>query len=129
MMKLGKHTGSLVNHIYSRSTTKEPITIGMGCTLLSWSDRHPATVIDIFTKGKFSYVAVQDDDAKRIDTNGISESQDYEYTRNPNGAIRYFRLKNDTWESVYIDPDTNRFKKGCGSICFGIREEYYDYSF
>ena len=128
MMKLGKHTGSLVNHIYSRAKSPTP-EIGMGATLLSWSDRHPATVIDVFTHGKFTYVAVQDDDAKRIDTNGISESQDYEYTRNPNGAIRYFRLKNDTWESVYIDPDTNRFKKGCGSICFGLREKYYDYSF
>jgi hypothetical protein len=49
-MKLGTHTGSLTNHIYSRAV---PITpeVGMGCTLLSWSDRHPATIIDIFTKG------------------------------------------------------------------------------
>ena len=129
MMKLGRETGSLVNHIYSRAVTKEPITIGMGCTLLHWSDRHPATVIEIFTKGKFSYVKVQEDHAVRIDKNGISESQEYKYARNENGSITYWRLKNDTWENVYIDPDTNRFKKGCGSICFGIREEYYDYSF
>ena len=128
MMKLGKHTGSLVNHIYSRSKSPVP-EIGMGATLLSWSDRHPATIIDIFTKGKFTYIKVQDDDAKRIDTNGISESQDYEYTRNPDGAIRFFRFKNDVWESVYIDPDTNRFKKGVGSVMLGMRQEYYDFSF
>ena len=128
MMKLGKHTGSLVNHIYSRSKSPVP-EIGMGATLLSWSDRHPATIIDIFTKGKFTYIKLQEDDAKRIDNNGISESQVYEYSRNPNGSITYFRLKDDNWESVYIDPDTNRFKKGVGSVVLGMRQEYYDFSF
>jgi hypothetical protein len=72
---------------------------------------------------------VQEDDAKRIDNNGISESQQYEYTPNPDSPIQYFRNKNDSWESVYFDMDTNRFKKGSGSILIGHREKYYDFSF
>jgi hypothetical protein len=38
---------------------------------------------------------VQEDDARRIDRNGLSEQQVYEYTPNPNGHRRIFRkMKN-----------------------------------
>ena len=51
-VQLGKTTGSLVNALYALESVKVP-SIGDGATTLSWTDRHPATVIDIEEKGKF----------------------------------------------------------------------------
>ena len=130
-MKLGTQTGSLINHMMANTSVKD-ITLGeTGATLLSWSDRHPATVVDLFTKGKFEYLVVQEDIAKRVDTNGISESQTYEYSKNPDGCLRTFRITDQGFEAVYMDTETNRWKKYRGSIglMVGKREEYYDYSF
>lgn len=43
-MKLGRETGSLINHLLSHSKEPAP-AVGMGATILGWSDRHPATVV------------------------------------------------------------------------------------
>ena len=44
-MNLGTETGSVMNHLMSRMVRGEPAPrVGMGATLLSWTDRHAATV-------------------------------------------------------------------------------------
>lgn len=115
-MKLGVETGSLVNAIMSNGNDIEP-TIGMGATELCWSDRHPLTVIDISKTGKT--ITLQKDNAKRIDKSGMSESQNYEYSRNPNGVI-YKARKNSKGQWKII---------GGHRILLGKREEYFDFSF
>ena len=77
-VQLGKTTGSLVNALYALESVKVP-SIGDGATILSWTDRHPATVIDIEEKGKFVYVTTQEDNARRVDNNGFSGNQKYLY--------------------------------------------------
>lgn len=73
MLVVNKETGSLVNHLYSRMTKGQPQPeVGMGATLLHWSDRSPATIIKVFTIGKLLAIEVQDDKYKRIDKNGMS---------------------------------------------------------
>lgn len=131
MLKLGSGCGSLVNHIYSRAVKGEPEPyVGMGVSRLSWSDRHAGSIVEVFKKKDVLYIKVQDDNVVRVDKNGISESQDYEYSPNPDGAIHYYRKgKKGFWENVYINPESGRFKKGVGGIKIGIREEYYDFSF
>lgn len=127
-MKLGTETGSLVNHVASREVAKLP-EVGDGATLLGWSDRYPATVIEVFKKGKFDYIVVQEDSATRIDDNGMSEVQDYEYTRNPNGRKETFRVVEDRFERVYR-AESGRFKKESGyGLWVGRRESYHDFSF
>jgi hypothetical protein len=111
-MKLGSETGSLINHVMSRESVKPEI--GMGATILCWSDRHAATIIKMTPKS----VTVQRDKAIRTDKNGMSESQDYTYERNENGSISTFRLTKRGW----------RNKSGEG-LRIGDRREYYDYSF
>ena len=81
-VQLGKTTGSLVNALYALESVKVP-NIGDGATILSWTDRHPATVIDIEEKGKYVYVTTQEDRARRVDNNGFSENQKYLYLPNP----------------------------------------------
>lgn len=130
-MRLGSETGSMVNHLQSRMVKGQPTPeVGMGATLLSWTDRNPGTIIKVETIGKFLYVHVQDDLYKRTDNHGMSEDQDYEYTPNPNGPVRVFRIKEGgMWQAVYKNPDTGRWVKGSGGLFIGKRERYYDFSF
>lgn len=128
-MKLGTQTGSLVNNFMSNTSIKD-IQIGeTGATLLSWSDRHAATVVDIFTKGKFEYVTVQEDIATRTDNLGMSDAQSYEYTRDENGSKQTFRITDKGFIKAYVDSETGRYKKTNGGLMIGHRDHHYDYSF
>lgn len=121
-MKLGTQTGSLVNHFLANasSTNLKDIVIGeTGATLLSWSDRHAATVVDIFTKGKFEYITVQEDIATRTDNLGMSDAQSYEYTRDDNGSKQTFRVTDNGFIKVYVDSETGRYKKTNGGLMIG----------
>lgn len=125
-MKLGTETGSLINHFMGGSNVSPQI--GMGATLLSWTDRDPATVIAYDMVKQI--VTVQEDSYKRIDSNGMSEAQEYEYTPNPKGSIHNFRWGKKGWERVTYNPETNRWKKShSGGLHTGTRERFYDFSF
>lgn len=130
-MRLGTETGSLMNHLMANVVAEE-IKIGVGATVLGWTDRSPATVIGVERKGKSIYVTVQYDNYKRTDSNGMSESQEYEYTPDPEGATRTFRSTNGGgWVTVVFNSVTNRWSKsmsGCGLV-IGQRERYNDFSF
>ena len=128
MLKLGTQTGSLVNHLYSRSVNGQPVpTIGMGATILNWTDRKAGTIIEV----NKTIIRVQEDNATRIDNNGMSECQEYEYTANPDGYVHTFRQdKNGMWSAVYFNEKTKRYNKSGGSgVLIGRREQYHDYSF
>jgi hypothetical protein len=131
MLRLGTQTGSLINNIMSRSVIGEPTPeIGMGATMLSWTDRNPATIVSVFNKGKTLYIGVKEDHAKRTDSNGFSESQSYEFSFDHQAMIQYYRkTAKGTWESAWINPETGRFVKGCGSVTIGQRGKYWDPSF
>lgn len=128
-MKLGTQTASLVNHIQSRATLGQPTpTVGMGATILGWTDRHPATIIEVWKKDYV--VAVQEDHAFRTDKNGMSESQEYTYFPNCAGNISYYRFVDGRWQSVRMNFKTGRWVKTEGSgLRIGEREKYHDFSF
>jgi hypothetical protein len=127
-MRIGAETASLVNHVYSRMTS-EPPYVGMPATLLSWTDRSPATVVDVNMKGRC--IVVQEDDYQRIDNNGLSESQEYEYARNPKASVYIFRKnKKGEWVQHRFNPKTNRLVQSRGyGLMLGKREKYHDFSF
>tara|TARA_S200002703_G_scaffold74073_4_gene63951 strand:- start:14 stop:400 length:387 start_codon:yes stop_codon:yes gene_type:complete len=128
MMRLGTQTGSLVNHILSRGVAQE-VAVGDPATVLHWSDRSPATVVEIFTKGKFTYFVTQEDHAKRTDSNGYGGQQEYEYSRNPNGREQTWKVTPEGIIGVYRNPETGRFVKNGESVAVGRREKYRDPSF
>jgi hypothetical protein len=129
MMKLGTQTGSLINHLMSNSAMRLP-EIGEGATILSWSDRSAGTVSHHFRKGKTVYVAVRDDITKRIDNNGMSDAQTYEYTQNPEGHLTYWKAKGERWVQVRKNIETGRWIETGGSgIAFGYRNAHHDFSF
>ena len=112
MMKAGTETGNLENHMMSRVTPIKP-EIGMGATMLAWTDRYAGTIVKITP----CQIHVQEDNATRTDSNGMSESQDYHYEANPLGKIYIFRKTKKGYRS-----------NGLG-LLIGTRDKYYDYSF
>lgn len=129
-MRLGTQTGSLMNHLYGRAVKGQPTpAIGMGATVLAWTDRRAATIIDV--NGRI--VTVQDDTATRIDGNGMSECQQYSFSENLYGAVTTFRQRKDgIWEEVRWNAETRRWNKVSGGghgLRIGERCHYHDYSF
>jgi hypothetical protein len=155
---------SLHNELYGRMVIGQPEPeIGMGASILSYSDRHAASVIEIAEKyrvgGKGSYaslaeaklaaqalferkgvvvgieraeivIAVQRDHAKRVDDNGMSESQEYEFSPNPKGMIDHFRkAKDGRWEQVCRSQKGHWRKSGGYGLRLGERLAYHDFSF
>lgn len=65
--------------------------VGMGVTEGIGSDRYAYTIIEVRRDGK--ELVIQRDNATRTDTNGLSESQTYICTPNPEGMTRVIVLR------------------------------------
>jgi hypothetical protein len=134
-MKLGSETNSLVNHLYSRQTRGQPEpVVGMGATLLSWTDRHAATIVSVekLASKRYGYlIGVCADIAKRVDGNGMSEDQTYEYSPGSQEHVALYASKVGTgeWVSVYRNDKGRLLKHGGGGLRIGSRETYHDFSF
>lgn len=130
-MKLGTETNSLINHLHSRMVEGQPEPqIGMGATILSWSDRYAATVTAWDVKKMI--VTIRRDTATRIDKNGMSESQEWTYEPDPNGTLYTFRQdkRSGAWNEVAFKPETGRWSKTGGyGLRIGVRNEFFDFSF
>jgi hypothetical protein len=98
--------------------------VGMGATILGWTDRNPATIVGVQRfksgqrKGEIRAVEVQEDHAVRTDQNGMSECQSYDFSPNEDAAVLVFRKRKD-----------GRFGDSSASLRIGSRDKYYDYSF
>lgn len=119
-LRAGTETGSLVNHIASTQGAElfERVRVGDGVTILRWSDRTPATVIEI-RPGRYPVVVIQEDHAARIDQNGMSEMQDYTYERDPDGTTHEVSFRRGAW----------RVRGSDNGVHFGSREKYWDPTF
>jgi hypothetical protein len=132
-LKLGSQTGSLMNHLYSRQTIGQPDpVVGMGATILSWTDRHPATIIAVEkTKTDRWLIVVQEDNYERTDNNGpYTENQDYTYTPNPKAAKQMYRYDEGRgWRTVTRNEKGRLILTGGSGLRIGEREKYRDPSF
>jgi hypothetical protein len=118
--RLGTSTGSLINHLMSGSKDSTPI-VGTGCSILHWTDRTACTIIEVSENGKT--VVVQEDNAVRTDKLGMTDSQSYEYTPNPNGVKHTYTLRrNGKWVAKGESIKGTR-------LMIGARQHFYDYSF
>jgi hypothetical protein len=115
------------------SGTKKIIPeVGMGATLCSYTDRDAGTISSVFEEKGKKFIGVQEDFAKRIDKNGFSEDQTYEYSPNPDAYTHYYRFneKTQSWEGVLKSAETNRWKKyDRPGLIIGRKEKYHDFSF
>ena len=113
--------GSLQNNILARSIQDAPApVVGIGATILLWTDRHAATIVEVKSGGKL--VGVRKDKVTRTDSNGMSESQTYRFEPNIAAPVEWFsRRKNGRYEQR-----GSTFGFG---LRIGDRQEYRDFSF
>lgn len=144
-MKLGTQTSSLVNHLYSRAVIGQPEpAVGMGVTLLKWSDRNAGTIVEVETIKGVVMIHVTEDDSRVISGSSFDGTADYEFTPRPNGHRYTFRRNDDgTWQEVYrkvlewgddgnpskVSPRWSKVSGGGKGIRIGERETYRDPSF
>jgi len=116
----------MINQILAAGVIGAPTpAVGMGATMLLWSDRHAMTIIavDYFKsgarKGQVSTVYATRDQAVRVDTNGMSDAQEYVFLPANDGIVSRFTARKN-----------GRFQdKGGATLAIGYRSEHYDYSF
>jgi len=124
-------TGNVMHDIMARDATKP--ALGMGATILLYSDRIAGTITDIFNVGQKTFIEVTRDISKRTDSNGMSDTQEYEYFPVLNGEKFYFCTdKNLTkvWTYMVFNKETNRWNQSNGyRVRVGTRDAYYDYGF
>ena len=131
-MQLGTQTGSLNNHLLSRATLGQPEpTVGMGATVLSWTDRSAATIRHVFQMGNKLAVQISYDEATVISGSAHDDSAKYSYRSRLDGYLETFAFNGMTWEQYTINRDTKRWKKvkGGHGLHIGKRDHYRDPSF
>jgi len=124
-MKLGTETASVNNWMMSGTKGQPEPAVGMGLTVLRWTDREAGTItrVERFKTGpragQVRAFWFKSDKAIRTDSNGMSESQDYTYEPDADAKERQARQKkNGAWREV-----------GSSQIALGYRRAYHDYSF
>jgi hypothetical protein len=121
-MTAGKQTGSLINHLYSGMVGCPAPEVGMGATVLGWTDRKAGTII--FVEGDF--FVVQLDKVNRTDGLGMTESQSYAYEPDTKGPSYTFRkVARGKAKGAWRE---NGSKDGHG-VLIGRRDHYFDFSF
>lgn len=110
--------GSLQNRLEERMEMPEP-RVGMGVTEMMWSDRAPYEITEVIDE---RHLRIRKLDWTRIDNNGFSESQEYEYSTNENNLeIMIFKTKQGQWRERL-----GRNGLGCNRFVIGRAERYYD---
>lgn len=109
--------GSLINRLSEAGSAEW--AVGDGATRLMWSDRHACTVVEVSPRR----VVVQEDISTRTDSNGMGDSQTYEFTPNPEAPkLAYTLRKNGRWIAEG-QPMRDGEALGRG------RSTYFDFSF
>lgn len=128
-MKLGTETASLENWMMSGTNGQPEPFVGMGVTILHWTDRSAGTVVAYDGKT----MTIQGDKAVRTDKLGMSDAQSYRYEPQPDShRIEYRKDAKGRWHPGRINPDTNRwkfFETGSQRIALNVRDAHHDYSF
>lgn len=106
--------------LYSRTTVDKP-EVGMGATIVLYSDTHAATICEIINS---KTVAVKRDKAKVIHGDVFSADIKYEYERNESAQPTIFTMRKG---GVWISKGDS-IRHGL-KLMLGVRQEYYDPSF
>ena len=111
--------GSLQNRLAERANVVPEV--GMGVTEYYWSDREPWEIVAVKDA---RHITVRKLDAKRVDSNGISECQDWELTSNDkNPTAELFLTKKGEWRERYGR------SLGCNKFGIGVARKYIDPTF
>lgn len=114
-------TGSLMNLLMSGPKGQPVPEVGMGATILGWTDRHACTIVEVSASKRS--VKIQRDIATRTDDNGMSDSQSYSYEPDTEARVQEFTLRKN---GAYVEKGASIRES---RLRLGERDEYYDFSF
>ena len=146
-----KYYGSLDNRIAESQKAVKP-EVGMGATLIMYSDRKPYTILEVSEETVTSlnnekypkYIIVTQDFCKRISGSVYDGDAEYEYTTDYNGPRTKFLFhkpsstyKEETKKFAGINKETGllyyegtgRTKADASTLLIGVKENYYDATF
>jgi hypothetical protein len=127
-MKLGKDIRSVTNYLLGLIKNNDWPKVGDGATHLMWTDRHAYTVVAVDQPQQIVVLAW--DKAVQADDRGMCDDQEYVYFPDASVKVTYIRKYKNSWYEVLKNEQTGRWnKKDKFNVQFGIRDEYYDYSF
>lgn len=115
----------MINSILKRAVIGQPEpTVGMGATLLSHSDRNPATIREVFKVGERTIVKTTSDAYSRVSPH----SDKMEFRTIDDGRVNHFRReKSGFWVNVVFNEATKRWTRGNTlGLRIGERDHYYD---
>lgn len=69
--------------------------VGHGATFQVGADRYAGTIVEVGRTVGRRYVVFQYDHARRVDTNGLGDVQEWVHEPNPNGATLRFTQRGD----------------------------------
>lgn len=116
--------GNLMNRVQEESQSRIVPTIGMACTVLCYSDRHAAEVIEVNKSKKKITVRYMDAKAKH---QGMTDSQDWELTSNEKGRTQVFKLQaRGRMKGTWVERGSG---SGRNRLALGYHDHYHDYSF
>lgn len=90
--------GNLTNRLEEGKMYCKEIEVGTRATIYMYSDRHAYEVIEV----KEKEIVIRKLDAVRVDDNGMSDDQHYEYKSNEKNPKMTLVNKNGAWREVYI---------------------------
>ncbi len=114
-------TNNLFSNLMGNATPPAP-EVGMGATACYYSDRHAFTILTVSASGKT--LTMRRDNAKRIDSHGMSDAQEYDYTPDPFGGVFKATLRSTgKWKLV------GSSTRNVTTVLINTRREFYDYTF
>lgn len=130
MLKLGTQTASLMNNLYGNMNGCPTPVVGMGCTILGWTDRRAATILKVIANKNI--IGITYDKVTRVDNNGLSEIQEYTFETNYDANLIYYKLdKKGNWRHCYLNTFGRWVFAGNdgNQLLIGVRKHYHDFSF
>jgi len=124
-----KWYGNAIYRIRENGVMTKP-EVGMGVTECLWSDRDPWEVIEVVSDKKIRIRALG---WNRVDDNGMSDCQKYEFFSKPDGEVKTLVLRNGRWRDLKKEwhgeemVETRRL--GASGWRIGRADRYYDFSF
>lgn len=94
-----KFYGCLTNRLEEGKQFVDEIKVGTGVTEYHYSDRTPYEVIEVIDQ---KHIVIRALDFIRIDNNGMSDAQSYEYISNEKNVKYELVLRNNIWYKVKI---------------------------
>lgn len=129
-MNLSQPTNSLQSNIMHASVKGAPVpTVGMGVTILCWTDRYVGTINKVINEKEFHFTIDETVADKSKDCS--MGHQNWIHTPQPDGAKRIAMMGRDGrwYEARKTKTGRMSVSKKCQPLAVGFKNYNYDWSF